>query len=194
MRIEPGDWVTIQWRANTARNLSEFPREAACRMAKCTKRRNADNVTLWFPYPVKLTDRSMTHEITLPERGMFYHMKKETIVDTDFPAGPTEGTVMVPVATVYEKYWSKFGAEDQAWTYKDSSWPLQAAIEAEGLRAPIVLGHDLGVRYGSHRVLAYSRMGREYIEAYVTSDPPGRVKVRVPPIERARHGCVGRLA
>ncbi|MCP4898902.1 MAG: hypothetical protein GY906_18170 [bacterium] len=191
--IKPGDWVTIQWRANTARDLAEFPREAAGRMAKCVELCQYNMIKLWFPYPVKMRDGSMQQEITIPTRGMFYHLQPETIIDGDFKPGLTEGTVMVPVALLYEKYWCRFGKSDPAWTYKDSSIPLQQEIEAEGLRAPVILGRDLGLRYGSHRVLAYHRLGREFIESYITDADAGAVKVRVPP-EPVYHGCKGRCA
>jgi hypothetical protein len=150
-------------------------------------------VTLWFPYPVKMRDGSMQNALTIPSRGMFYHLQPETIISSDFEPGPTEGTVMVPVATLYKNYWGRFGEKDPAWTYKESSIPLQQEIEVEGLRAPVILGRDLGMRYGSHRVLIYHRLGLEFIEAYITDSDAAPVKVRVPP-ESVYHGCKGRLA
>lgn len=207
--IDVGEWVSIRWRGNTARDVGFLPREAAGRMCVVDSYdESGTHVTLWFPYPIKMRNGTLQDKLTIKVQYPLYGLVRETILPSKWDDGPTKDTVMVPVQMLYDNYWTRFGAKDPAWEYKNSSMDLQAEIEAEGLRAPVILGRDFGLRHGSHRVLIYRRLGIEFIEAYVTDHESGRVKVRVrPEVEEGKgkertprvnnnlqyHGCKGRL-
>jgi hypothetical protein len=131
------------------------------------------SIDVAFPYPVRHKDGSMRTLVTVPTAHPCHYFARETLHETDeYPKGHAPGSYMLPVDTLFERYWVReYGRKAHTHILKKDAWfqALQDDMAETGLRSPVVVYTDLNIMWGRHRVVAAKRLGWTEIECFITN-------------------------